>query len=145
MDVVILQRNNYSWFKPKDARFEKITVNGQQRTMFQREVGLFLGAIETNFLADREKTLEHLDFYYQAAKGGLDACDSIIGPPKVMDGKGLLEFAYDSSDPCAVVFFRTMAELLANYIQVFRATHGLPPSDSINKDLVGLNDAVVTR
>jgi translation elongation factor EF-G len=138
----------YNWFKPekRESRFEKIGSSEIQRTMFQREVGLFLGAIEANYQKDSSKVLHQLDFYYMTMKEELDTCDPVFGLPAIDEkGKGILEFARDNNDPCSVVFFKMMAEFLANYIQVFRATHGLSPSEIINSDLYGLNDTVVSK
>lgn len=110
---------NFIWLKPNSTKdsgeFKKIVFDDSEKVLFQREVGFYLGSIEKCYLRNPDACLEQLDWYYSIAKQGLD--ESPV------------------CDPWSVVFFRTLTELLANFIQTFRALKGKEPSKEINKDL----------
>jgi len=107
--------DKFTWLRPTKTNFDKIVQQDEDKAQFQRELGMFLGSCEVLYKDNPEKALKQLDWYYEF-------CRNRLMETPMNDTNGL-------------TYFKALAELLVNFIQVFRAHHSLPPSDTINKDL----------
>jgi len=110
-----MEQEKFIWLRPIESGFERIIQQDEQKVNFQREVGAFLASAEKLYAKNPSKCLDDLDKFYTIARDGL------VNSPV--------------SDYWSLIYFRTLAELLANFTQVFRAHKSLPPSEVINKDL----------
>lgn len=106
--------DKFVWLRPLESKFEHLSED-QEKVMFQRELGFFLGTIEDRYKNNPATCLSRLEWYYRTAK------EAWANAP--------------ICDPWSQLYFRGLTELLANFIQTFRAVKGLPPSNQINDDL----------
>ena len=109
--------DSYMVFKKKAAgtRLDEVIFMDESKIALQREIGFYLGAASDHYQKNKRNTLDTLDKYYEMARDGLYGCPL--------------------NDTYTLVYFRTLLELIVNFIQVFRTMRNEPPRKVINDDL----------